>query len=363
MFNKKYDILVVGCGLFGSVVARQAKEAGKTVLMIDKRPHIAGNLYTKEINSIHTHVYGPHCFHTKSKEIWDYVNKFAEFGQYRLKVNAQYKGKMYSLPFNLTTFNQLWGCMSPGEAEQKLLQQKVKIENPQNLEEWALTQVGPEIYEKFIKGYTTKQWGRPPKYLPASIIKRIPIRLTYNTDYHEAKYSGVPVNGYTNFIGNMIDGIEIKLDTDFFDIKDWRRIAKKLVYCGPIDKFYNYKYGALEYRTLRFQNNIQDGDFQGIAQVNHTEDTVPYTRIVEHKHFYNNPERNPKTVITFEYPDTWDNNKEPYYPINDESNNTMYKKYREDAKKETDIIISGRLGNYLYLDMDQIVALALRFRL
>jgi UDP-galactopyranose mutase len=307
------------------------------------------------------HIYGPHLFHTNSKKVWDYVNEFTEFNQYQHRVKAQYKGKVFDLPFNLSTFNQFWGVTTPDEAYNKLRQKRVKIENPQNLEEMALSQVGEEIYHTLIYGYTKKQWGREPRKLPASIIKRLPIRFYYDTNYKHDAYQGVPVKGFTHLIENMLDEklIDVKLETDFFDIKNWESVAKKLVYSGPIDTFFNYEYGALEYRSLRFQTTTKNGDFQGIGQMNHTEDTIPYTRIIEHKHFYKHLREQEKTVITFEYPQQWDETKPRYYPINDDRNQAIYEKYKILLELEQNIIVGGRLGSYKYFDMDQVVAQAL----
>lgn len=361
MIPKKYDYLIVGAGLYGSVFARQMVEQNKKVLVIDKNPHLGGHIYTKETQGIHVHVYGPHYFHTNDKTIWNYVNKFTEFNQVRATVMADYKNKMYSLPFNMFTFLQLWGCRTPTEAKSKINEQIVKCDNPTTLEEWALSQVGRDIYEIFIKGYTTKQWGKPPHKLPPSIIKRIPIRFSFNTDYHRnAKYTGIPIEGYTKLIENLLDGIPVKLQTNFLDVKNWERFANYLVFTGPIDEFFHYKHGHLEYRTLSFKNNVVEGDFQGVAQVNYTDQSVPYTRTIEHKYFYENPDKKEKSVVTFEFPETWDDGKEPYYPVNDNNNSKIYQQYAEEAKLYPNILFAGRLGKYKYIDMDQVISMALK---
>lgn len=295
-----YDYLIVGAGLFGCVFAERVKNRGEKVLILEKRPHVAGNIYTYEKEKIQVHAYGPHLFHTNNKTIWEYVNKFAKFNNYQHKVKANYKSKIYSLPFNLTTYNQLWGVTTPQDAIEKINREKIPIENPSNLEEWALSKLGPEIYHTFIYGYTTKQWKKNPKELPSAIIKRLPLRFTYNDNYYNDTFQGVPYDGYTHMIENMIDGVDIKTNTDFFEIKDWKKIAKNLVYTGPIDRLFNYEYGQLEYLTLKFDHKVVDGDFQGCGQVNYTEEAVPHTRIVEHKHFCF--KKNDKSIVTHEYP-------------------------------------------------------------
>jgi len=353
-----YDYLVVGAGLFGSVFAREMTEAGKKVLIIDKRDHIGGNAHTKNEHGIQVHVYGPHIFHTNNQRIWDYVNRFAEFNHYQHKGRAFYKGKIYSLPFNMNTFYQLWGCISPEDAEEELKKQLLPVKNPQNLEEWALSKVGRDIYQKLIYGYTKKQWQRFPKELPASIIKRLPIRMIYDDNYFNDPFQGIPKKGYTHMIGNIIDGIDVKLNEDFFERKKhWKKIAKKLVYSGPIDQFFKCKYGWLNYRSLKFENEIVDGNFQGCSVVNYTDKDVPWTRIVEHQHFLF--ELHEKSIITREYSLEWKPGLTPYYPINDEKNMEHYAKYKALADKETHVIFGGRLGTFKYLDMDQVIGQAL----
>lgn len=353
----KYDYLVVGCGLFGVVFARKMVEAGRTVLIIDKRDHIGGNVYTSQADDYYIHVYGPHLFHTGSRAIWDYVNRFTEFNHYQHKVKANYKGQILSLPFNMMTYYQLWGCTTPKEAMEAVEKQKVPCENPRNLEEWALSQVGTEIYEKLIYGYTRKQWMRDPKDLPSSIIRRLPLRFTYDENYYNDAFQGVPKHGYSHMIENIIDGIEVRLGEDFFETDDWHNFATKLVYSGCIDRFFNYKYGHLEYRSLEFRQVHTNGDFQGCGQMNYTDLETPYTRSVEHKHFY--LKHSDRTVVTFEYPVEWQPGKPEYYPVNDDTNNALYEKYREEAKLLPDVIIGGRLGSYRYYDMDQVIAQAL----
>jgi UDP-galactopyranose mutase len=356
------DYLVVGAGLFGSVFARTVADLGHKCRVIDKKPHIGGNCYTKEIEGIIVHEYGPHLYHTNNKKLWDYVNQFAEFNTYKHKVKATYQGKIYSLPFNMQTYYELWGCETPDQAKRELSSRKVPIKDPQNLEEWALSQVGEEIYHKLIYGYTKKQWMREPKELPAFIIKRLPLRLTFNDEYYNNhRYQGVPIKGFTHMIENILDhpNIKVDLNVDFFDKLDkcWQRYDHKLVYSGPIDRFFNYEYGELEYRTLRFRSKILDGDFQGIGQMNYTDETVPYTRIIEHKHFTS--QENPRTVITYEYPIEWKSGAAPYLPINDDRNNAIYAKYKQESKKLDNVIIGGRLGSYRYFDMHQVIAQAM----
>lgn len=352
----KYDILVVGCGLFGAVYAQQARTIGKRVLIIEKQPYVGGLSHTEIINNIYCHVKGPHHFNTNNKSIWDYITQFGEFNQYQAKVNASYNNKIYSLPFNMYTFYALWGSITPLEAIERINREKIPCENPINLEQWALSQIGTTLYETFVKNYTIKQWQKHPRELPPFIIKRIPIRFTYNNHYHDAKYCGVPIKGYTHLVENIVDGIDIKLNADFFDIKDWHTIAHTLIFTGPIDRFFSYKYGPLEYRSLRFEYKIVEGDFQGIGQINYTDET-PWTRIIEHKHFYDNPEQHKTSVITYEYST---NEGEPFYPINDEKNNKLLEKYKKEAQKLDNVLISGRLGNWLYWDMDDCLEDALR---
>lgn len=357
----KYDYLVVGAGLFGSVFARMMKDSGKKVLIIEKNDHVAGHIYTKEIEGINVHYYGAHIFHTSNKEVWDFVNKFASFNNFVNSPLANYKGKLYNLPFNMNTFYQLWGVKTPKEAMDKIKSQQSLYykENPLNLEEQAINLVGPEIYEKLIKGYTEKQWGREATNLPPFIIKRLPVRFTYDNNYFRDLYQGIPIGGYTKFILNMLNDIEVRLNEDYFNNRDYYdNLAEKIVYTGPIDTFYNYSEGILEYRSLRFEHEILDSpNFQGNAVINYTEREVPYTRIIEHKHFEFGTQD--KTVISKEYPDEWQLGKEQYYPINDDKNNELYLKYYEKTLKETKYLFGGRLAQYKYYDMHIVVEKAL----
>lgn len=355
-----HDYLVVGCGLYGSVFARTMAERGSSVLLIDIRTELGGNIYSELLDDIEVHKYGPHIFHTNSDRVWKFVNRFAEFNHYRHCPKAYYKGKMYSLPFNMNTFHQLWGVITPDEAREKLAEQCVKIENPANLEEWVLSQAGPDIYEKLIYGYTKKQWQREPRELPAFIIKRLPFRFTYDDNYFDDKYQGIPIQGYSRMVENIVDhkNIELMLGTDFFEMEDWRTLARRLVYSGSIDELFDCKHGILEYRSLKFDTLVVDGNFQGTAQVNYTDESVAWTRIVEHKHFMMKPNL-PKSAITFEYSKEWEEGENRYYPINDDWNNSVYEKYREEAKKQPDIIIGGRLSSFRYMNMDQVIAQAL----
>ncbi len=363
----KYDYLVVGAGLYGAVFAQKAKEAGKTVLVIDKRPNIAGNVYTKEMEGIHVHIYGAHIFHTNNKEVWDYITKFAEFNRFTNSPVANYKGELYSLPFNMYTFNKMWGVVTPEEAAAKIEEQKAAagITEPKNLEEQAISLVGTDIYEKLIKGYTEKQWGRPCDELPAFIIKRLPVRLTFDNNYFNALYQGIPVGGYTKMVANLLDGIEVKLGVDYLENKaEYDAMAETVVYTGAIDAYFDYKLGALEYRSVRFDTEVLDmPNFQGNAAVNYTDAESPYTRIIEHKwfEFGKDAEGNdlPKTVISREYSSEWKVGDEPYYPVNDEKNGALYAQYKELADKEENIIFGGRLGEYKYYDMDAVIASAL----
>ena len=357
----KYDYLIVGAGLFGSVFARQAKDSGKTVLVIDKRNHIGGNIFTEEIEGIQVHKYGAHIFHTNEKRAWDYVNRFTEFNRFTNSPMANYRGELYSLPFNMLTFNKMWGVITPDEAKQKIAEQREKcgIKEPKNLEEQAISLVGTDIYEKLIKGYTQKQWGRPCNELPAFIIKRLPVRFTYDNNYFNALYQGIPTKGYTAMIEKMLEGIEVKLNVDFFaDRENLTKIAKKVVFTGQIDAYFDYIFGALNYRSVRFETEIFDTDnYQGNAVINYTDEETPYTRIIEHKHFaFGNQE---KTVISREYSQEWTPDVEPYYPINDETNTALYEKYNALAKNEENVIFGGRLGQYRYYDMDAVILAAL----
>ncbi|MFR8043655.1 MAG: UDP-galactopyranose mutase [Clostridium butyricum] len=359
---KKYNYLIIGSGLFGSIFAYEANKRGKKCLVIDKRNHIGGNIYTKEIENINVHEYGAHIFHTSNKQVWDYINNFTEFNRYTNSPVAIYKDELYNMPFNMNTFNKLWGVKTPSEAKAKIEEQvkESNISEPKNLEEQAISLVGKDIYEKLVKGYTEKQWGTRATELPSFIIKRLPVRFTYDNNYFNDTYQGIPIGGYTKIIEKMLEGIEVKLGTDFFENrKELEGLADKIVFTGMIDEFYNYKFGTLEYRSLRFEHEIlNEENHQGNAVVNYTEYEVPYTRIIEHKHFeYGNQ---PKTVITREYPAKWEKGDEPYYPINNEKNNTMYNKYKELADNETNTIFGGRLAEYKYYDMHNVIEQALK---
>ena len=362
-----YDYLIVGAGLFGSIFARQATDAGKKFLVIDKRPNIAGNVYTEDIEKIHVHKYGAHIFHTNNKEVWEYVTKFAEFNRFTNSPVANYKGELYSLPFNMYTFNKMWNVITPQEAAAKIEEQRKEagITEPQNLEEQAISLVGKDIYEKLIKGYTEKQWGRDCKDLPSFIIKRLPVRLTFDNNYFNALYQGIPVGGYTKMVANMLDGIEVRLNTDYLENKDeLDKLAEKVVYTGAIDAYFDYKLGALEYRSVRFDTEVLDTpNFQGNAAVNYTDRETPWTRIIEHKwfEFGKDDEGNdiPKTVISREYSSEWKVGDEPYYPVNDEKNGKLYQEYKKLAEDEKNVIFGGRLGEYKYYDMDAVIASAL----
>lgn len=362
-----YDYLIVGAGLFGSVFARQATDAGKKVLVIDKRPNIAGNVYTEDIEKIHVDKYGAHIFHTNNKEVWEYVTKFAEFNRFTNSPVANYKGELYSLPFNMYTFNKMWNVITPQEAAAKIEEQRKEagITEPKNLEEQAISLVGKDIYEKLIKGYTEKQWGRDCKDLPSFIIKRLPVRLTFDNNYFNALYQGIPVGGYTKMVANMLDGIEVRLNTDYLENKDeLDKLAEKVVYTGAIDAYFDYKLGALEYRSVRFDTEVLDTpNFQGNAAVNYTDRETPWTRIIEHKwfEFGKDDEGNdiPKTAISREYSSEWKVGDEPYYPVNDEKNGKLYQEYKKLAEDEKNVIFGGRLGEYKYYDMDAVIASAL----
>ncbi len=358
---KKYDYLIVGAGLYGSIFAYEMNKKGKKCLVIDKRNHIGGNIYCENIEGINVHEYGAHIFHTSNKEVWEYINQFCEFNNYINSPIASYKGEIYNLPFNMNTFNKLWGIVTPKEAKIKIEEQKKEfsITEPKNLEEQAISLIGKDIYEKLIKGYTEKQWGRKATELPAFIIKRLPVRFTYDNNYFNDRYQGIPIGGYTKIIEKMLEGIEIKLNTNFFDNREYfENIAEKIVFTGMIDEFYNYKFGRLEYRSLRFETEILDEEnYQGNAVVNYTEREIPYTRIIEHKHFEFGKQK--KTVITKEYPSEWKEGEESYYPVNDEKNNKLYEKYKELAEKEESVIFGGRLGEYKYYDMDKVIEKAL----
>lgn len=363
----KYDYLVVGAGLYGAVFAHEAKKAGKSVLVIDKRPNIAGNVYTEPVEEIQVHKYGAHIFHTNNKKVWDYVNQFAEFNRFTNSPVANYKGELYSLPFNMYTFNKMWGVVTPEEAAAKLEEQRKEagISEPRNLEEQAISLVGCDIYEKLIKGYTEKQWGRPCKELPSFIIKRLPVRLTFDNNYFNALYQGIPIGGYTQMVANMLDGIEVELNTDYLKDKEkYDAIADKVVYTGAIDAYFDYKLGALEYRSVRFETELLDvPNFQGNAAVNYTDAETPWTRIIEHKWFEFGKDADgndlPKTVISKEFSSEWKPGDEPYYPVNDDKNGKLYAEYKKLADNEKNIIFGGRLGEYKYYDMDAVIASAL----
>ncbi|MCI5848384.1 MAG: UDP-galactopyranose mutase [Lachnospiraceae bacterium] len=357
-----YDYLIVGAGLFGAVFAHEMTAKGKKCLVIDKRAHIGGNIYTEEIEGINVHKYGAHIFHTSKKEIWDYVNRFATFNRYTNSPVARYKDEIYNLPFNMNTFNKLWGVITPQEAKKKIEEQvkEAGIVNPSNLEEQAISIVGKDIYEKLVKGYTEKQWGKRADELPAFIIKRLPVRMTYDNNYFNDLYQGIPVGGYTPMIEKLLEGSDVLLNTDYFgDREAFNNKAEKVLFTGMIDEYFDYCFGELEYRSLKFESQVLDTDnYQGNAVVNYTEYEVPYTRIIEHKHFEYGTQ--PKTVITKEYPARWKHGDEPYYPMNDEKNNALYEKYKELATKEDKVLFGGRLGMYKYYDMHNVIEEALK---
>ncbi len=363
----KYDYLVVGAGLYGAVFAHEAKKAGKSVLVIDKRPNIAGNVYTEAVEGIQVHKYGAHIFHTNNRKVCEYVNQFAEFNRFTNSPIANYNGELYSLPFNMYTFNKMWGVVTPEEAAAKIEEQKKEagIVEPKNLEEQAISLVGRDIYEKLIKGYTEKQWGRPCKELPAFIIKRLPVRLTFDNNYFNALFQGIPIGGYTKMVANMLEGIEVQLNADYLKNKEsYDTIADKIIYTGAIDAFYDYKLGTLEYRSVRFETELLDvPNFQGNAAVNYTDEKTPWTRIIEHKWFEFGKDADgqdlPKTVISKEFSSEWKPGDEPYYPVNDEKNGKLYEQYKCLAETENKVIFGGRLGEYKYYDMDQVIAAAL----
>ncbi len=363
----KYDYLIVGAGLYGAVFAREAVDAGKTVLVVDKRPHVAGNVYTEEIEKINVHRYGAHIFHTNDRRVWDYVNRFAEFNRFTNSPVANYKGELYSLPFNMYTFNKMWGVVSPQEAAAKIEEQRqaAGITEPQNLEQQAIRLVGADIYEKLVKGYTEKQWGRPCDQLPAFIIKRLPVRLTFDNNYFNALYQGIPMGGYTGMVERMLEGVEVRLNVDYLEEKEkLDGLADRIVYTGPIDAYFQYRLGALEYRSVRFETEVLDQpNFQGNAAVNYTDRETPWTRIIEHKWFEFGKDREgndiPKTVISREYSSEWKVGDEPYYPVNDQKNDALYREYRKLAEQEERVVFGGRLGEYKYYDMDAVIARAL----
>ena len=355
----KYDYLIVGSGLFGVTFARQALDQGNKVLIIDKRDHYGGNCYTENIDGIEVHKYGPHVFHTNSDKIWSYVNRYTKFNNFTYRPKVLYQGNIYSFPINLMTLYQLWGVKTPEEAKKKIDSVKIKIENPKNLEEWILSQVGEEIYETFIKGYTIKQWKRDPKLLPSFIIKRLPIRMTYNDNYFNDRYQGVPIGGYTKMFKKMLIGADLELGVDYFqNKKKYDKIADKIIFTGKIDEYFGFDEGVLEYRTIKFEHKKMSGDYQGNVAINHTGMDVPYTRTIEHKHFEYLEKDN--TIVTFEYPDEWDQNKIPLYPVNDEVNNSLYAKYKRLATKNCkNVLFGGRLAEYKYYDMHQVIGSAL----
>ena len=359
----KYDYIVVGSGLYGAIFAHEAKAKGKSVLVVDKRPNIAGNVYTEKQEGINVHMYGAHIFHTNDKKVWNYITQFAEFNRFTNSPVANYKGELYSMPFNMYTFNKMWGVVTPEEAAAKIEEQKKEITGePKNLEEQAISLVGRDIYEKLVKGYTEKQWGRDCKELPAFIIKRLPVRLTFDNNYFNALYQGIPIGGYTKMVENLLDGIEVRLNTDYLEHKaELDALADKVVYTGPIDAYFGFKLGTLEYRSVRFENETLDiPNFQGNAAVNYTDRETPWTRIIEHKWFEFGKDEDgndlPKTIISREYSSEWKAGDEPYYPVNDEKNGQLYARYKELADKETGVIFGGRLGEYKYYDMDTTIA-------
>ena len=358
-----YDYLIVGAGLYGAAFAQQAREAGKSVLVIDRRDHIGGNVYTEEVEGIQVHKYGAHIFHTNDKTVWEYVNRFAEFNRYTNSPVANYKGELYSLPFNMYTFNKMWNVVTPQEAANKIEQQRIAagITEPRNLEEQAISLVGTDIYEKLVKGYTEKQWGRPCTELPSFIIKRLPVRLTFDNNYFNARYQGIPMGGYTKMVEKMLDGIEVRLNVDYLENKShWDAMADKVVYTGSIDSYFDYCYGHLSYRSVRFETEVLDiPNYQGNAVVNYTDWETPYTRIIEHKFFEFGTQ--PKTVISREYSSEWHPGVEPYYPVNDEKNSALYARYKALAEKEDKVVFGGRLGEYRYYDMDAVLLSALKF--
>ena len=377
----KYAYLIVGSGLFGATFAHEAKTSGKSVLVIDKRPNIAGNVYTEDIEGIHVHRYGAHIFHTNDKKVWDYVNRFAVFNRFTNSPVANYKGELYSLPFNMHTFNKMWGVVTPQEAAAKIEEQKKdyiakKLQErglpadapfePQNLEEQAISLIGTDIYEKLIKGYTEKQWGRPCTELPSFIIKRLPVRLTFDNNYFNALYQGIPVGGYTKMVEKMLDGIEVRLNEDYLKGREyWNQLAEKVIFTGPIDAYYDYRLGTLDYLSVRFETELLDiPNFQGNAAVNYTDRETPWTRIIEHKWFEFGKDADgndlPKTVISREYSSEWKPGDEPYYPVNDEKNGALYQRYKKLADKESKVIFGGRLGEYKYYDMDKTIEVALK---
>lgn len=360
---KKYDFLIVGAGLYGAICAHELSKKGKKCLVIDKRSHIAGNIYTEQVEGINVHKYGAHIFHTSNKKVWDYVNQFAEFNNFVNSPMARYKNEIYNLPFNMNTFSKLWNIFTPQEVEAKIEEEKKKfhIENPKNLEEQAINLVGSTIYEKLVKGYTAKQWGRPCTELPAFIIKRLPVRFTYNNNYFNDIYQGIPKGGYTQIVEKMLENCDVLLNTNYIEKREYfNDLCEKIIFTGAIDEFYDFKFGALEYRTVEFETEILDNkNYQGVAVVNYTDYEVPYTRIIEHKHFEFGEQE--KTVISKEYSKTWKLGDEPYYPVNNDKNNELYEKYKNLADTQPNVYFGGRLGHYKYYDMDKVVLEALNF--
>ena len=357
---KQYDYLIVGAGLFGAVFARQAMDAGKTCLVVEKSDHIAGNIYTEEVEGIPVHRYGAHIFHTSNKAVWDYVSRFVTFNHYVNTPIANYKGELFNLPFNMHTFYQMWGVTTPDAARQKIEEQRREITGePKNLEEQAISLVGRDIYEKLVKGYTEKQWGRSCTELPAFIIKRLPVRYTFDNNYFNDRYQGIPEEGYTTLVERLLEGAQVQLGVDYLECREQlNQLADRVVYTGCIDEYYGYCYGALEYRSLRFETETLDTDnYQGVAVVNYNEREIPYTRVIEHKHFVFGKQE--KTVITREYPATWELGMRPYYPVNNEKNQALYEQYRTLANREEQVVFGGRLGHYTYYDMDKVVEAAL----
>lgn len=358
----KYDYLIVGAGLYGAVFAHEMRKRGKTCLVIDKRGHIGGNVYTREQSGIQVHQYGAHIFHTNDRAVWEYINRFAEFNQYINSPMAVYHDELYNLPFNMNTFSRLWGVRTPEEARAKIREQvdALNIQNPQNLEEQALSLVGTDVYTKLVKGYTEKQWGRDCKSLPAFIIRRLPVRFTYDNNYFNDRYQGIPVGGYTRIVEKLLSGVEVQLETDYFDLAGrTSQLAERMLFTGPIDAFYRYRYGALSYRSIRFETEeLPTDNYQGCAVVNYTAREVPYTRVIEHKHFEFGTQ--PTTIISREYSAEWSPGIEPYYPVNDEKNTALYHRYAALAEQEKDVIFGGRLGEYKYYDMDKVIAAALK---
>ncbi|MBO7449842.1 MAG: UDP-galactopyranose mutase [Clostridiales bacterium] len=358
----EFDYLIVGAGLYGSVFARLATDSGKKCLVIDKRDTVAGNIYTEDVNGINVHKYGAHIFHTSNKEVWEFVNKYAEFNRYTNSPIANYKGEIYSMPFNMYTFNKMWGVVTPEEARKKIDEQMAdcRVEEPKNLEEQAMNLIGKDIYEKLVKGYTEKQWGRKATELPGFIIKRLPVRLTYDNNYFNDTYQGIPIGGYTKMVENILDGIEVRIGVDFLKNRtEYEALADKIVYTGMIDEYYDYCFGELEYRSLRFETEVMPDvdNYQGNAVVNYTDSETPYTRIIEHKHFEFNTCKG--TVVSREYPATWKKGDEPYYPMNNDKNNELYQKYAKKAEEDNKVIFGGRLGKYKYYDMDDTIEVAL----